>query len=229
MATDDIFPTREDEFPAWYANFSVKAPSYSTILSIPAGDLTRIAAAVPFVAGIFDVVEQARAEAKEWTAFKNLVIFGSDNGTSPAVPSAMPPAALSPIAAGLIEFLRGVIGRMKKNHNYTPVIGEDLGIASGATPAPAIPKPTGSVSSDGNFTATVKFKKAGFSGVEVWSQRAGETVWVRIATDSFSPYVDNRPPLVAGQPEERRYRLRYLDKDEPVGEFSDVLECVVGA
>jgi hypothetical protein len=38
-----------------------------------------------------------------------------------------------------------------------------------------------------------------------------------------SPFVDARPPLAAGQPEMRRYRLRYVDHDEPVGDYSDVI------
>lgn len=228
MAEQDYIPSREADFVPWFANFANKLPSYAVPLSIPAADLARVAAAKPFVPTLFDAVEAINQEKKEWVAFKNLVIFGSDNGTNPPIPSPMPPPALSPIAAGLVEFLRGLIGRIKKNVNYTLAIGEDLGIVSSGSAGPAVPKPTGSVSTDGNFTATVKFKKAGFDGVEVWRQRAGETVWVRIATDSYSPYVDNSPPLVAGQPEERRYRLRYLVLDDPTGEYSDVMTIVVG-
>jgi hypothetical protein len=40
--------------------------------------------------------------------------------------------------------------------------------------------------------------------------------------DRFSPYLDSREPLVAGQPEVRRYRIRYLVGDEPVGKYSAV-------
>lgn len=228
MAETDPIPSREGDFALFFANFAAKLPPYAVPLAISVAELARIAAAAPFVALIFDAVEQARVEAKEWRAFKQLVIYGDDNGTSPSIPSPMPPPALSPILAGLVDFLRGLIGRIKKNVHYTPAIGADLGIVASGSAGPAVPKPTGSVTSDGLFTATVKFKKGGFSGVEVWSQRAGETTWVRIATDSYSPYVDNRPPLVAGQPEERRYRLRYLQLDEPVGEFSDVMSVVVG-
>ncbi len=33
---------------------------------------------------------------------------------------------------------------------------------------------------------------------------APETTWTYLAFEGFSRYVDNRPPLVTGQPEERR-------------------------
>jgi hypothetical protein len=58
--------------------------------------------------------------------------------------------------------------------------------------------------------------------VIVEGQRAAETAWTLLGTDRFSPYVDGREPLVAGQPEVRRYRMRYLDGDEPVGAYSPV-------
>ncbi len=53
-------------------------------------------------------------------------------------------------------------------------------------------------------------------------QRAGETTWTMLGTDTSSPYLDSRPPLVAGQPEVRRYRLRYVVNDVPVGNYSAV-------
>ena len=55
----------------------------------------------------------------------------------------------------------------------------------------------------------------------------GETAWTLLGQDNFSPYLDGRALLVAGQPEERRYRLRYLDGDELVGEYSDVMAVTV--
>jgi hypothetical protein len=60
------------------------------------------------------------------------------------------------------------------------------------------------------------------------SQRAAETAWTYLAFDSVSPYIDTRPPLVANQAEQRRYRMRYRDADVPVGEFCDTLNVTVG-
>ncbi|MBI5705948.1 MAG: hypothetical protein HZC36_03040 [Armatimonadetes bacterium] len=58
--------------------------------------------------------------------------------------------------------------------------------------------------------------------VIISSHRAAEVTWTLLATDRFSPYPDARAPLVAGQPEVRRYRIRYLDGDDPVGNYSAV-------
>jgi hypothetical protein len=60
------------------------------------------------------------------------------------------------------------------------------------------------------------------------TQRAAETARTYLAFDSVSSYIDTRPPLVAGQAEQRCYRLRYRDADVPVGEFSDTLTVNIG-
>jgi hypothetical protein len=61
-----------------------------------------------------------------------------------------------------------------------------------------------------------------------YTKRAAETAWTYLAFDSVSPYIDTRPPLVANQAEQRRYRMRYRDADVPIGEFSDTLTVTVG-
>ncbi|MCC6359699.1 MAG: hypothetical protein IT450_13215 [Phycisphaerales bacterium] len=56
------------------------------------------------------------------------------------------------------------------------------------------------------------------------SQRAAGATWSSLAFDTNSPCVDGRPPLVAGQPEQRRYRARYVDDGAPVRDWSDTVE-----
>jgi hypothetical protein len=54
--------------------------------------------------------------------------------------------------------------------------------------------------------------RRGFEDVDIESQRAAKTAWTYLAFDSVSPYIETRPPLVANQAEQRRYRMRYRDK-----------------
>lgn len=41
-----------------------------------------------------------------------------------------------------------------------------------------------------------------------------------------SPFEDVRPPLTAGKPEERRYRMRYFIDNTAVGMWSDVIVVI---
>jgi len=72
------------------------------------------------------------------------------------------------------------------------------------------------------------FKKSGHRGVWIESQIADETDWTSLAIDSASPFADNRPPKVPGQPEKRRYRASYWDS-KPSKVWTPVVEVVFGA
>jgi hypothetical protein len=75
-----------------------------------------------------------------------------------------------------------------------------------------------------SFAVRLTFAMRGHDQLEIQSQRAAETTWASLAFDTNSPYVDGRAPLVAGQPEQRRYRARFVDNDVPVGDWSDTVE-----
>ena len=67
------------------------------------------------------------------------------------------------------------------------------------------------------------FGKEKFDGVVVESLRDGDNGWQSLGLDSYSPYIDDRPPKVAGKPESRQYRVRYMLRDQPTGEWSDIV------
>ena len=72
----------------------------------------------------------------------------------------------------------------------------------------------------------VMFKKFGRQGVVIYSKRGGGG-WELLAIDLSSPYLDERPLLVAGTPETREYRLQYYDDAAPEGGFTDVSAVTV--
>ncbi|MGI8924355.1 MAG: hypothetical protein ACR2HJ_10020 [Fimbriimonadales bacterium] len=75
-----------------------------------------------------------------------------------------------------------------------------------------------------NSEVAVGFSKQNYDGIQIESQRGGETGWTVLGNDAFAPYIDTRPPLVAGQSEVRKYRARYLDGDTPIGDWSDIVQ-----
>ena len=222
MSKSPWLPYREDELLPWFNNFNTKLPSYTTVLDLSAGDVTSVADDAAMLVFAIDGVAIHKAEQKEWVDFKDLELYGSPALPSPAVP--MEPVLVSPtlVAPGIIGRVRALVARIKAHPNYTEVIGEDLGIIGAESPATGTIKPEGQALALPKHEVRISFVKSGHEGVDVESQRAAETDWSYLAFDGYSPYVDNRPPLVGGQPEQRRYRLRYRDKDTPVGEYSDI-------
>jgi hypothetical protein len=228
MAKDDWLPNREDELLPWFNNFNTKIPGYALTLDLNPGDVTTVADDSAMLEFAVNGVAIYKAEQREWVDFKNLELYGPFGRPTPAVPTVptlVPPTVVAP---GIIPRTRALVARIKAHPNYTEVIGEDLGIIGAEQAEVDQVKPDGRAEALPNHEVRISFVKRGHDGVDVESQRAAETTWTYLAFDGFSPYVDNRPPLVAGQPEERRYRLRYRDNDVPVGEYSDIFVVTAG-
>ena len=123
---------------------------------------------------------------------------------------------------------RNFAKRAKLSGAYTEAIGAQLGIVGpegGFNPATAKPTLKGVAQPDG--IVELDFSKEGSDRVNLYCQRNGDSDFVFLARDTSSPYVDNRPLLVAAKPEVRRYRCRYILNDQEVGLPSD--EVVVTA
>ncbi len=127
------------------------------------------------------------------------------------------------------DSVRAMVRRIKAHPAYTVAIGEQLGIErGGVTPPPSTTRPDLEAVSVLNGEVELKFIKNGFTGVEIESLRGEAAEYAFLARDTEAPYIDTRANVGTG-PETRRYRARYLQKDTPVGEYSDVLVVTVPA
>ena|SRR5947208_13497669 len=71
------------------------------------------------------------------------------------------------------------------------------------------------------------FDKSISDGVNIYAKRDGDADFIFLARDTASPYIDNRPLLVATKPELREYKAVYVQSDAEIGLFSDevVVNC----
>ncbi|MGZ4987157.1 MAG: hypothetical protein ACXWBP_03870 [Limisphaerales bacterium] len=74
----------------------------------------------------------------------------------------------------------------------------------------------------GRGRVQLRYKKLTSHGVKIYGQRDDETEWKLLLYDNNPPAFDEREMLVAGKPELRRYRCRYVLHDEEIGDWSDV-------
>lgn len=115
----------------------------------------------------------------------------------------------------------------KKDPNYTPALGEQLQIVGDEDSTDlSTAKPTLTVKALAHGHAEAGFDKSISQGINLYCQRGSETGPVYLARDTTSPYVDNRPLLVAGQPETRTYTAIYVVNDEEIGLVSDAVVVV---
>ncbi|HJQ31464.1 MAG TPA: hypothetical protein VJ866_04780 [Pyrinomonadaceae bacterium] len=218
-------PRTDDVLVNWYTDFAARLAVHATALGLSQADVAAVQADSAMLHYLIrDLVTAYSNAFAASTAYKKIIKdgpIGVQAGVIPPAPTL--PAAPAVVPAGIVPRLRQLIARIKAAPGYTEAIGADLGIVGPDTSPSAPDKPTGKAIPLDGSRVRIEFNKAGFDGVQVESRYAGETVWQRLGTDNFSPYVDERPPVAADKPEVREYRLRFISRDEPVGDWSDII------
>ncbi len=174
------------------------------------------------------IANQFQDEAKNRVEWKNKL----KNGPQGAEASNVPGIGSEFVAPSVLVVLDGILPRFRalvnyiKNHpNYDVADGIDLGIEGAAVSAPVM-KPTASQQSTGPTTVRHNVKKNGHEAVDVYCRRGSEEIATKLGRFTRARFDDNRPNLVAGQPECRVYTYQYVDNDQPVGELSDVYRVI---
>ena len=221
-------PRTDAELALWLNNFSTSFEARAAALGFTEADVNAVkadAAMANFLVGDFVPTYKAALQARN--AFKNMMISGPAGTATAAVPppptTGPPPAAVPP---GILARARLLVQRIQVSPGYSEAVGIELGIAtpeSGSDTPDAPPKPTLKARSIAPGTVQVDFTKGRYDGVFIESRRPGEDGWQSLGLDNYSPYFDERPPLEAGRPETRSYRARYMQRDRPVGEWSDIV------
>jgi hypothetical protein len=221
-------PRTDTELALWLTNFSTSFAAYAAALGFTESDVNAVKADAAMLNYVFgDLLPTYKSAFQSRTSFKNLVVSGPAGIAVVALP--LPPVtgtAPALVPAGIIARLRNLVQRIQLSPGYTEEIGLDLGIngPEGGPSAPDSPvKPGLKARSTGPGTVQIDFSKEKYDGVLVESLRDGDGGWQSLGLDSYSPYIDDRPPKVAGKPEARQYRVRYMLRDQPTGEWSDIV------
>jgi hypothetical protein len=221
-------PRSDTELMVWLNNFVTAFSVHILTLGFVEEDLIAVdndAKMLRYLVG--EILPTYKAAFQSRSSYKNILLtgpLGSPAGPPPPTPVTQPPPATVP--PGILPRLRNLVQRIQLAPGYTEAIGRDLGITGteGGPSAPdSTPKPTLKARSTGPGTVQVDFSKEKFDGVFIESRRAGEDGWRSLGPDSYSPYIDDRPPLESGKPEMREYRARYILRDQATGEWSDIV------
>ncbi len=143
--------------------------------------------------------------------------------TAPALP-----AGVTAAAAGALPRIFNFVKTIKAAPGYTEAIGLQLGVV-GQEDTAEHPLPEFSLKAErggGCECVKILFKKFGRQGVVIYGRRGGGD-WELLAIDLSSPYMDERPMMIAGVPEVREYRLQYYDNAAPSGGFTEVQSITV--
>lgn len=232
MKRQNYYPSRIGDQVNWTDNLAVKLPLYGTTLGLTAPEVTAMendAKWVKYVLGTWLTGVRAYAVATTDAVDEALSGVGAAHMVLPTFTAPAPPAGVTAPPADALPRIFNMVARMKLAAGYTDAIGADLAIV-GSEDGAVKPAP--------KFSSTLKqgagcqcvsfaFSKYGHMGVHIESRRGAAGVWEFLAVDTESPYMDERPLLVAGQPEVREYRMRFWDKGTANGDWTDVASVTV--
>ena len=224
----DYMPDAEGDLVTWYADFATGVSTHGATVGMSAPEIAQVATDAENVALVVGGRSLYESKKQEFTAFKNIVLYGAVNTPLPAVPTAPVVADFAGGSlAAIVPRTRLMVERIKNHLGYTNAIGEDLRAVSTVAAQDPSPKPTLKAKNLGGYQVQLDFSMKRHDQMEIQSRRPGETEFSQIAFDTSAPYIDGRPPLVPGQPELREFRIRFFDDNLPTGEFSDVLSISV--
>lgn len=229
MKRQPYFPRANGDRPGWFTNFANELPGANTTLALPAASVTSIVADLvhlAYASGPWLVAVREFGPAA--TAGLQTLYYGTNPGPY-ALPEFVAPelaggGAPVPVPAGALNRVFAFVQTIKNAPTYTVEIGLQLGIVGAEdTVDPSLPTFTLSLERGGGSCECVrlKFNKFDHDAILVQSRRGGSLEWEMLGIDTASPYLDERPLLVAGTPEVREYRLQFYDDSAPSSAFTD--------
>lgn len=237
---EDYYPTQISEQADWHLNFAAKFPLYGAILGKTALQINNaVADNLTLAYGLSDRRTSVRDFGPASTASLELLKKGTGGDpfaftayTAPPLPTL--PVGADPVLPGALVRTFGLIKGLKGEPGYTLAMGLDMGIVGSEAPPPPPPGEAPSpvitvsaISGTENQYGRVKFVKNGHEYVII-ECRINGAAFVELGMSKKSPFIDDRPLLVAGQAEVHEYRARYYDNGAPSSGWSDVAKITVG-
>lgn len=222
---------RKNDQVMWLTTFAQNIEAVAAKLGLDATSVKADALWMAFVLGPWR--EALRTFSKGATSYITNIEEGGGNSELHDLPVAAlptPPPGVVSVPFGAMRRITKFVQKVKNAPEYDESMGRRLQIIGSENvslhPAPELILEA----ADGRERAGVNvyFKKLGHYGLLLESRVLPDGEWgfVNICTDS--PYLDERPLRVPGQPEMREYRARFWDRGEANGDWSDIPRIVVG-
>ena len=223
-------PSGEPEFNVWMQGFALNFPTVADELNESAA-VERIkndAITNNYIILRFAAVESNRGEESK---VKQGVMRGNVNAPPLDLPTPNLPEPPRGVVfnAGVWDYANNLVQRIIKNPACTPEIEAMLDIdlkGGGGNIHDHLTGKIKSITAGGGGAVVLKCAMQGMKGYAVYCQRGSKTEFERVGDSMQEEFDDERPNLVAGQPETRNYKVIMLEKNKPAGDFSDVKNVV---
>jgi hypothetical protein len=211
-----------------FDQFTLKLPGYGVKYGLSVPQTTAMRNDYLWLRHACTCTSQFEQELSTRVQWRNDLKNGPESSPAAQVPSIgseFVAPIVPPVLNGVLPRWRALATYIKSHLNYEKADGLDLGIEPVVQPTQNM-KPTAKLRVENGHVVRLNVFKDGHDSTIVWCRRGAEVVPTKLGVFRKAKILDDRPNLVAGQPEQRDYTLQYVDNDEPVGEVSDVLRVV---
>lgn len=219
------FPTSIGARADWFANFTAQFALIAAGLGFTPAEVTAVQADNQLMQFLRNAALQMDAVIAASRQFRKVITEGNVGDPTPNWPSPFSGSpADPPPATGVFQRLDELVKRIRVAPNYTPETGALLGIIP-SKPDPIVPtevKPEPSISAEPGNKVIVKFSRGQMDGLDVEVQLDNSGTWAAFGKYVKSPAELNIPENPQGLPRYVQVRSRYLQGNEPVGQYSDV-------
>jgi len=223
---EDWIEATDIKFATQVVTFAQKIGEYQSLFGFTNQDIADMRADASFVDYVIKLSNMADAYKQSWMALKAQARKGRGGSNISGFPAAIdlgtPPALVKP---NVEKRFRATVKQIKAHKNYSKGIGESLGIEKPEFVLnPHEKKPIFKISFSSGVPV-LKWVKSKFEGVEIWVNRG--TGYTKLDRDIRSPYIDTHALPPAGQSAIWKYKMIYLLKDAPIGQWSDEASATV--
>ena len=218
------FPMNLQDRAAWFGNFNSQMQDIGLTLGFVAGDLTALEADNDIIQFLAESDVSLSAYTDAVRNYRKGVTEGNIGERTPGLPANITLTSPGPVPTGIFERLDAMVKRVRVAPAYTDEIGALLGIliTSGGGSRPTEIPPVLKATVDPGNIIEVKFVKGDSSGayIETNVDNAG---WSFADKAVKSPAIFDVPANPNNTPRGVQIRARYLDGNNPVGDWSDIV------
>jgi len=220
-------PLNDREKAIWLSNFSLKLSNVGASLGVLLTEVSATKKDADYFKWMLEIVEIFKTETNECIKYKDILRsgpLGTPLGASPTVPTL--PVTPAVVPAGIFVRVKALVQRIKNHPNYTEAIGKDLGIIGAEQSIlPNEMKPTLKLLLTGGFVE-IQWTKGQAGSIRIEKLINMDTKF-SLLTIATIPNTFDRTPI--NETAIWKYRAIYMLNDEPIGQYSDIAQIVVGS
>lgn len=220
------FPRTQNEINAILQLWKERLPLYAVQFGLSAGQITQINVDAIVYNHLLTAKSYLNEDVSEFFTYFDNITGGDPNipaSPYPVITLLAMPDFEGDIKPGIVVRNTELYNYFKKHPNRTAESLADIGISesTAGSISPDLLKPAINGAAMPDDKVSLTFNKQGQTAIRFQMRRGGGD-WTTVGDPTTSPFLDTTAS-VDGKPEKREYRAIYLLKNQPVGQYSDII------